>query len=114
MPLYLIERTFAEQLELTSDDVRLIEDVNADEGVSWLYSFLTADRRRTYCLYEAPSPDAILAAARRANVPADKVIEVDRFVPSTAPEARAATDGHEPSAAGLHAGKGRSARQVRS
>ena len=82
MPLYLIERTFAEQLELTSDDVRLIEDVNADEGVSWLYSFLTADRRRTYCLYEAPSPDAILAAARRANVPADKVIEVDRFVPA--------------------------------
>ncbi len=82
MPLFLIERTFAEQLELTSDDVRLIEDVNADEGVSWLYSFLTADRRRTYCLYEAPSPEAILAAARRANVPADKVIEVDRFVPA--------------------------------
>jgi hypothetical protein len=82
MPLYLIERTFAEQLELTSDDVRLIEDVNADEGVSWLYSFLTADLRRTYCLYEAPSPEAILAAARRANVPADQVIEVDRFVPA--------------------------------
>jgi hypothetical protein len=82
MPLYLIERTFAEQLELTSDDVRLIEDVNADEGVNWLFSFLTADRRRTYCLYEAPSPEAILAAARRANVPADSVIEVDRFVPA--------------------------------
>jgi len=82
MPLFLIERTFAEQLELTSDDVRLIDDVNAEEGVSWLYSFLTADRRRTYCLYEAPSPEAILIAARRANVPADKVIEVDRFVPA--------------------------------
>jgi Protein of unknown function (DUF4242) len=61
--------------------VRLIEDVNAEEGVSWLYSFLTADRHRTYCLYESPSPEAILTAARRANVPADKVIEVDRFVP---------------------------------
>jgi Nickel responsive protein SCO4226-like len=82
MPLFLIERSFAEKLELTSDDVRLIEDVNAEEGVSWLYSFLTADRRRTYCLYESPSPDAILVAARRANVPADKVIEVDRFVPA--------------------------------
>jgi hypothetical protein len=82
MPLYLIERTFAEQLELTSDDVRLIEDVNADEGVSWLFSFLSADRRRSYCLYEAPSPDAIIAAARRADVPVDKVIEVDRFVPA--------------------------------
>ncbi|HWQ23942.1 MAG TPA: DUF4242 domain-containing protein [Gaiellaceae bacterium] len=82
MPLYVIERTFAEQLDLTSEDVRLIEEINADEGVSWLFSFLTADRRRSYCLYEAPSPDAILAAARRANVPVDAVIEVERFVPA--------------------------------
>jgi hypothetical protein len=82
MPLYLIERTFAEQLNLSSDDVRTIEDVNDDEGVSWLFSFLSADRRRSYCLYEAPSPDAIIAAARRANVPADSVIEVERFVPA--------------------------------
>jgi hypothetical protein len=82
MPLYLIERTFAEQLNLSSDDVRTIEDVNDDEGVSWLFSFLSADRRRSYCLYEAPSPDAIIAAARRANVPADSVIEVERFVPT--------------------------------
>jgi hypothetical protein len=82
MALFLIERTFAEQLELTSDDVRLIEEVNAEEGVSWLFSFLSADRRRSYCLYEAPSPDAIIAAARRANVPADTVIPVERFVPA--------------------------------
>jgi hypothetical protein len=81
MPLYIIERTFADQLDLTSDDVRLIEDVNADEGVRWLFSFLSADRRRTYCLYEAPSPDAILAAARRANVPADEIVEVGAAVP---------------------------------
>jgi len=82
MPLYVIERTFAEQLELSADDVRLIEDVNADEGVSWLFSFLTADRRRSYCLYEAPSPDAIIAAARRADVPVDSIVEVTRFVPA--------------------------------
>jgi Protein of unknown function (DUF4242) len=84
MPLYLIERSFAEQLELTDDDVRLIEDVNADEGVRWLFSFLSADRRRSYCLYEAPSPDEIVAAARRANVPVDEIVEVDRFVPEVA------------------------------
>jgi len=84
MPLYLIERSFAEQLELTDDDVRLIEDVNADEGVRWLFSFLSADRRRSYCLYEAPSPDEIVAAAKRANVPVDEIVEVDRFVPEVA------------------------------
>jgi hypothetical protein len=84
MPLYLIERSFAEQLELSDDDVRLIEDVNADEGVRWLFSFLSADRRRSYCLYEAPSPDEIVAAAKRANVPVDEIVEVDRFVPEVA------------------------------
>jgi len=79
MPLYMIERNYAEQLELSGEGVRLIEDANADEGVRWLFSFLTADKRRTYCLYEAPSPDAIVAAARRANLPADVVVEVDRI-----------------------------------
>ena len=76
MPLFVIERTFADQLDLTSDDVKLIDEVNADEGVRWLFSFLSADRRRTYCLYEAPSPDAVIAAARRANIPTDAVVEV--------------------------------------
>jgi Nickel responsive protein SCO4226-like len=76
MPLYMIERAFAEDLELTSDDVELIDEINADEGVSWLFSFLSADKRRTYCLYEAPSPDSIVAAARRADVPVDAVVEV--------------------------------------
>jgi Protein of unknown function (DUF4242) len=81
MPLYVIERTFAEQLDLTSDDVELIEEINADEGVRWLFSFLSADRRRTYCLYEAPSPDAIMSAAARADIPADAIVEVGPAAP---------------------------------
>jgi hypothetical protein len=82
MALYLIERTFAEQLDLTKDDVTLIEEVNADVGVNWLFSFLSADRHHSYCLYEAPSPEAIIEAARQANVPVDNVIEVSRLVPA--------------------------------
>jgi len=78
MPLYLIERKYAEQLELSSEAVKALEEINADEGVRWLYSFLTADKRQTYCLYEAASPDEIFAAARRANIPADVVVEVDQ------------------------------------
>ena len=81
MPVYVIERNFAEQLDLSSKDVELIDEINADEGVRWLFSFLSADRRRTYCLYEAPSADAIVAAAKRANVPADVVVEVDTAAP---------------------------------
>ena len=81
MPTYMIERGFAEKLELTSDAVKLIEEVNADEGVHWLFSFLSADRRRSYCLYEAPSATAIVAAAERANVPADEIVEVGAASP---------------------------------
>jgi hypothetical protein len=76
MPMYVIERTFAEQLDLTGDDVRQIDEVNAGEGVRWVFSFLSADRRRTYCLYEAPSADAIAVAARRGELPADSIVEV--------------------------------------
>ena len=78
MPIYMIERAFAEELDITADAVRLIEEVNADEGVRWLFSFLSADKRRSYCLYEAPSPDAIVSAAVRAGLPADVIVEVDR------------------------------------
>jgi hypothetical protein len=76
MPLYMIERTFAEQLDISSDDVKLTDEINAGEDVHWVFSFLSADRRRTYCLYEAPSPDAIKEAARQANLPVDEIVEV--------------------------------------
>lgn len=79
MPVYMIERTFADQLEMTGDDATLLEEINGEEGVSWMHSFLSADRRRSYCLYEAPSADAIIAAAKRAGIPADVVTEVNRI-----------------------------------
>jgi hypothetical protein len=84
VPLYVIERGYAEQLDMSEDDVRLLQEVNADEGVRWLFSFLSADKRRSYCLYEAPSPEPILAAARRAGIPADVITEVERVSPDAA------------------------------
>lgn len=77
MPLYIVERSFAEELELSSEDVTRVEEINADEGIRWVFSFLGADRRQMYCLYEAPSAVAIAAAARKANVPADAITEVE-------------------------------------
>jgi len=53
-----------------------VNRINVDEGVRWLYSFLSADKRKTYCLYEAPSAEAIRRAAARAGLPADVVVEV--------------------------------------
>jgi hypothetical protein len=83
VPVYVIERTFAEQLDMSPEDVTLLQEVNGEEGVSWLFSFLSADRHRTYCLYEAPSADAIIAAAERAGIPADVVTEVTRVTADT-------------------------------
>jgi hypothetical protein len=81
MPRFVIERTFAERLELTTEDADAIRRINADVGVEWLFSFLSADKKRTYCLYEAPSVEAIREAARRANLPADAIVEVDEVRP---------------------------------
>lgn len=78
MPLFIIERNFAEQLELTSEAAAAIKLINADVGVNWLFSFLSADKKKTYCLYEAPSAELVREAARRANVPADVIIEVSQ------------------------------------
>jgi hypothetical protein len=81
MPLFLIERNFAEQLEFTRDGVEGVNLINDEVGVRWLYSFLSADKHKTYCLYEADSAELILEAARRANVPADVIVEVDQIRP---------------------------------
>jgi hypothetical protein len=81
MPRFLIERNFAEELVLTTDAANGVKVINDQEGVKWLFSFLSADKRKTYCLYEAPSAEAIRIAARRANLPADVVIEVDEVRP---------------------------------
>ena len=82
VPIFMVERNFAEEFESNVDIADGINRLNAEEGVRWLYSFLSADKRKTYCLYEAPSPEAIRAAATRAGLPADVVVEVtDRIMP---------------------------------
>jgi hypothetical protein len=81
MPLFVIERHFAEQIEMTRDRASEIELINADVGVQWLFSFLSADHKKSYCLYEAPSAESIREAALRANVPADVIVEVSEVRP---------------------------------
>lgn len=81
MPMFLIERQFADVLELDGAVVAGVQRINADVGVNWVYSFLSADRKKTYCLYEAPSAEAIREAARRNGLPADSVIEVSQVRP---------------------------------
>ncbi len=76
MPVFLVERNFAQQLQVTPEGAASINKVNADIGVQWLISFLSADKKKTYCLYEAASAEAIREAAARNGVPADVIVEV--------------------------------------
>lgn len=82
MPIFVVERHFADELEAAAEAIDGISRINNEEGVRWLYSFLSADRRKTYCLYEASSPEAIRRAAARADLPADAIVEVStRLLP---------------------------------
>lgn len=80
MPIFMVERQFADDLETSAEVADQINRINEEEGVRWLYSFLSVDKRKTYCLYEAPFADAIRRAAERAGVPADAVVEVGGMV----------------------------------
>jgi hypothetical protein len=84
MALFVIERNFAEQLDADQLDYAGFRLVNDDAGVRWLYSFLSADKKKTYCLYEAANPEAILEAAKRLGIPADVIVAVDEFGPEAA------------------------------
>ncbi len=77
MALFIIERNWAEALEaVDADTVRGLQAINDECGVKWLTSFLSADKRKTYCLYEASNPDDLREAAQRAKIPADAIVEL--------------------------------------
>jgi len=80
VPIFMVERRFADELEASAEQADQINRINDEEGVRWLYSFLSADKRKTYCLYEAPFADSIRRAAQRAGLPADAVGEVGGVV----------------------------------
>jgi len=83
MPIFLIERNFAKKLQVTPEGAAEINEINDQENVRWLISFLSVDKKKTFCLYEASSAEAIRRAAERAGIPADVIIEVgEEIVPS--------------------------------
>ena len=86
MPRYLIERTFPDKMLLPGPDCdpkarqEFIEN-NSIDGVNWIQSFITSDGKKSYCLCDAPTPEAIRRAARRNNLPIDRIIEIQVLDP---------------------------------
>ena len=81
MPRYMVERSFPEGLRIPVNDegaemCRTVVLNNAEDNVTWIHSYVSDDGKKTYCAYEAPSPEAIRRTARRNNLPVDRITEV--------------------------------------
>ena len=81
MPRYMVERTFPDGLHIPAnpDGAEALGGVvsrNAEEGVSWVHSYVTPDKTKTFCVYDGPSEEAIRKAAEKNGVPVDAIHEV--------------------------------------
>jgi hypothetical protein len=81
MPRYVVERTFPEGLAIPDGGARaetflMAREHNADAGVTWLHSYVSTERNKTFCVYEGPSPEAIRRTAARNELPVDCITEV--------------------------------------
>jgi hypothetical protein len=86
MPRYLVERTFPDGLNIPMTAVgarvvRSVVDNNAEHGVTWVHSYVTPDRKQTFCVYDGPTPEAIRVAASRNSLPIDRITEVSVLDP---------------------------------
>jgi predicted DNA binding CopG/RHH family protein len=81
MPVFVIEREFAEMFDPDGDTLKLVEDYNAKNDIKWITSFLSSDKKKTYCLYEAADIEAIKRQAADLGLPADVITEVDQLTP---------------------------------
>ena len=86
MPRYLVERTFDGGLPIRADAAGAVECEtvvrrNADEGVTWLHSYVSDDGARTFCVYDGPSPEAIRKAAAVNELPVDRITRISVLDP---------------------------------
>jgi hypothetical protein len=73
MPRYLVERAFPGDLVIP---IAAVLAGNADEGVTWVHSYVSEDRRKTFCIYDAPTPEAIRKTAARNGLPVEQITQV--------------------------------------
>ena len=80
MPRYLVQRTFPDGLHIPVDQgaevCSPVVSVNAEEGVTWVHSYVSEDKRTTFCVYDGPSPEAIRKTASRNQLPVDQITQV--------------------------------------
>ena len=86
MARYMVERHFADGLHIPPGDegTQLCQGVverNAGEGVTWVHSYVSADKQRSFCVYDAPNPEAIRKTATVNDLPVEQITEVSVLDP---------------------------------
>jgi Protein of unknown function (DUF4242) len=86
MARFMVERTFPDGLEIPMTEqgtqaCMSVVGTNAELGVTWVHSYVTEDHKKTFCIYDAPSPDAIRKAAKLNQLPADRITPVSVLDP---------------------------------
>ncbi len=86
MPRYLVERSFLGGLKLQPNDegaevCKVVVLNNTEDNVTWIHSYVSSDREKTFCIYDAPSPEAIRRTASRNNLPVDRITKVNVLDP---------------------------------
>ena len=81
MPRYIVERSFPDGLSIPIDASGAaacdgVVDRNAGGDVTWIHSYVSPDKTKTFCVYDGPTAETIKAAAKRNNLPVDSVTEV--------------------------------------
>jgi hypothetical protein len=62
--------------EVGATTVRAVVEGNAGHGVTWIHSYVKADRTATFCIYDGPSPEAVRMAAETTGLPVDRITAV--------------------------------------
>lgn len=86
MPRYLVERTFPDGLEVPPGPaghklLRSIMACNSDRNVTWIHSYVATGQRKTFCIYDAPNPEAVRLTAHSNNLPVDRITEISVLDP---------------------------------
>ena len=81
MPRYIVERTFPNGLNVPGTEESAAATLNVvnrnlDHGVTWIHSYVTDDRTKSFCVYDGPSPEAIRQSASVTNLPVDRITSV--------------------------------------
>lgn len=81
MPRYVVERTFPDGLGIPvgADGAAVcltVVERNTDEDVTWVHSYVSEDRKKTFCVYDAPTPEAVRKTAVRNGLPVDRITQV--------------------------------------